>query len=176
MADVMNQQFDKDSAAKACAALKDSLALPTHKAPEVDNTGMWIAMAVVIVATIVASIFTFGGASVGGYAAIAGIQAAIQVANTVSAVTLAAGEISAIAGVAALAGTAAGIAGYMAANPIGPSKAESWNYVYTVDTQFNPESGVCTKTVTTQKCKKISRNYCKEWDEVKTQTSTLNLL
>ena len=176
MARLMDQEFDKENAQKACDALKDSLALPTHKSPQIDNTGLWIAMAVVIVATIVASIFTFGGASVGGYAAIAGIQAAIQVANTVSVAALAAGEISAIVGVAALAGTAAGLGGYMAANPIGPSKQESWNYVYIVDTKFNPETGVCTKTVSTQNCKKISRNYCKKWDEVKTTTETINLL
>ncbi len=183
MARLMDQEFDKENAAKTCQNLQLSSVIPTHKSPTVDNTGMWIALAVVVVATIVASVFTFGGASVGGAAAIATITNAIAISNVLSTVgvsisagAIAAGAITGVTATALGVAAVAGVAGYMAANPIGPSKQESWNYVYTVDTKFNPESGVCTKTVTTQNCKKIGRNYCKKWDEVKTTTETINLL
>ena len=167
MADVMNQQFDKDSAAKACAALKDSLALPTHKAPEVSQAGLWIGVAIVAIVTIVACVFTFGTA--------AGAGVPIIMAMTGSLTAL---KITTAVAVTGLVATAAFTtdAAIETVNQKQTAHVENWNYVYTIDTQFNPESGVCTKTVTTQNCKKVKKNYCKEWSDAETTTSTINLL
>ena len=88
----------------------------------------------------------------------------------------AAGTATVVAATVAVgaAGTAAGLAANV--TPVDKVQVEQWNYKMTADTIFNWETGECTKTVVTQDCAKVEKNYCEDWaDPVETNT-TINLL
>ena len=88
----------------------------------------------------------------------------------------AAGTATVVAATVAVgaAGTAAGLAANV--TPVDKVQVDQWNYKMTADTIFNWETGECTKTVVTQDCAKVKKNYCEDWaDPVETVTS-INLL
>ena len=152
------QRIDAEAARaqakETCAAWAENAVLPKTKAPKASNAGKWIAVGIIAAVSIVASIFTFGAAAAVGAAAIATIVGA--------SVTVAA------------AGTAAGLAA--SAEPVGKAEVDQWNYKESVTTVFNSETGECFKTRITQNCKKIKKNYCKEWEDAVEETSSINLL
>lgn len=140
-----------DIAAQTCEALADSSTLPISKAPKKSNFGKWLAVGIIAVVGVVASVFTFGGAGVAAASAIGAITGAMSATT---------------AGV--LVATAAGIATASVAasgSPVGQSNAASWNYKETVTTTFNRETGVCQKVRVYQNCAKVKKNYCKNWAE-----------
>ncbi len=171
-AERLDEQASKELAIKqaeqSCADWAKNTTLPASQAPKASNVGRWIAVGVIAAAAIVASIFTFGAAAAGGAVAIASI-----VGTSITATTISAGTIAAGVAVAA-AGTAAGLAA--TTKPVGQSNIDQWNYKESVSTIFNYQTGECFKTKVTQNCKKIKKNYCKEWDEEVEETTSINLL
>ncbi|MBR6363518.1 MAG: hypothetical protein IKS08_00300 [Alphaproteobacteria bacterium] len=169
-AERLDEQASKELALKqaeqSCADWANNTVLPVSKAPKASNAGRWIAVGVIAAVAVVASIFTFGAAGVAGAAAIAGITAAATTAGT--AATIAAGVA------VAATGTAAGLAA--TTKPVGKAEIDQWNYKESVSTTFNYQTGECFKTKVTQNCKKIKKNYCKEWDEEVEETTSINLL
>jgi hypothetical protein len=169
------QRVDRDAAKTTaynqCEKWKESSTIPATQAPKASNTGKWLAVGLIAAVAVVASIFTFGGSAFAGGSAIAAIIASIE-AGGIGSATIAAAATTAVA--LGAAGTAAG----MAANitPVDKVQVEQWNYKMTADTIFNWETGECTKTVVTQDCEKVKKNYCEDWaDPVETNT-TINLL
>jgi hypothetical protein len=169
------QRIDRDAAKTTaynqCEKWKESSEIPATQAPKASNTGKWIAVGLIAAVAVVASIFTFGGSAFAGGSAIAAIIASIE-AGGIGSATIAAAATTAVA--LGAAGTAAG----MAANitPVDKVQVEQWNYKMTADTVFNWETGECTKTVVTQDCEKVKKNYCEDWaDPVETNT-TIKLL
>ena len=58
----------------------------------------------------------------------------------------------------------------------GDNEDKNWNFVYKVSASFNRATGDCTVIRTTQNCKKVKKNYCKEWEDPKEEASVINLL
>lgn len=161
----------RDTAAQTCVDWASSSTLPQTKTPKASNVGTWIAVGVLAAVAVVASIFTFGATGVAIGAAV------MKLANT-TAVTAAI-----VGGTVALgaAGTAVGMA--VNTDPVsnetpavGESSVNQWNYKETVVTMFNWQTGVCTKTTTTQNCKKTKKNYCKTWNDPVEKTTSIELL
>ena len=167
----IDEQTAKIQAAQQCENWKNSSELPATKAPKASNAGKWIAIGVIAAVAVVASIFTFGGSAFAGGSAIAAIIASIE-AGGIGSATIAAAATTAVA--LGAAGTAAG----MAANitPVDKVQVEQWNYKMTADTIFNWETGECTKTVVTQDCEKVKKNYCEDWAAPVETNTTINLL
>ncbi len=57
----------------------------------------------------------------------------------------------------------------------GDNEDKNWNFVYKVSASFNRATGDCTVIRTTQNCKKTKKNYCKEWEDPKEETTVINL-
>ncbi|MBO7560178.1 MAG: hypothetical protein J6T27_03400, partial [Alphaproteobacteria bacterium] len=167
----IDEEAAKTTAYNQCEKWKESSTIPATQAPKASNTGKWIAVGLIAAVAVVASIFTFGAAAAGGAAAIAAI-----LGGTAGATLGAAGTATVVAATVAVgaAGTAAGLAANV--TPVDKVQVEQWNYKMTADTIFNWETGECTKTVVTQDCAKVEKNYCEDWaDPVETNT-TINLL
>ena len=58
----------------------------------------------------------------------------------------------------------------------GHSVIDEKTYKATINTIFNEETGVCTKETVSQNCEKRSGSNCKQWEDPKTTTQTMNLI
>ena len=167
----IDSELAKDTAASACKEWAETTTLPESEAPKADNTGKWIAVGVIAAVAIVASIFTFGGSAFYGGSAIAAIIGSME-AGAMGTLTAAAIGTTAVA--IGATGTAVGLA--VSRPSGGEAGVESWNYKEKVKTIFNEQTGECFKTKITQKCAKVKKNYCKEWEDEVEETTSINLL
>ncbi|NMA32922.1 MAG: hypothetical protein GX944_03265 [Alphaproteobacteria bacterium] len=141
------EKLDVAATGQTCFDLAKTSTLPKSKAPKKSDAGKWVAVGLLIAVGVTATILTAGAA-----APILIVGASVAAAAT--------GGATAIA---------------VTGNTKGEAHVENWNYKESVTTTWNADSGVCTKVRVYQNCKKVKKNYCKEWEEPKTETQEISL-
>lgn len=161
-------------AAQTCIDWAETSVLPQTKTPKASNVGRWIAVGVIAVVAVVATIITYGAAT----PAVAGTaKAAIfMLLGGAKATAITAGSV-AVASYGAAAGLAATAPSLDNNTPaIGTHELNQWNYKENVTTVFNYQTGECTKTTVTQNCKKTKKNVCKTWNDPVESVTSIQLL
>lgn len=147
----MAGEQNKNVATQICKDWAEKSTLPVSKAPEINNTGKWIALSAIIAAAAVATVFTAGAGA-----------ATFSLVGVLLSSGLGAGAISAV--------------GMDLAEPVGEAHVDQWNYKANITTVFERESGECVKTTVYQNCEKTKKNYCEKWEEAQESTTKVKLL
>ena len=180
MATRIDKNHAIEAAQKTCDDWQGQSSLPSSEAPKKANVGKWIAVGVIVAATVAACIFSYGSAAPALYGGLKGIVA--TVGGKAAMTTLASGIAHSTTAIGLTAATAVGVGGTTAAVSVansgaaGEEGAKDWNYKETITTTFNQQTGVCTRVRVYQNCAKIKKNTCKEWEEPQEVRDEVTLL
>lgn len=161
MANFTDKQSAEDTARAMCIELAQQSTLPTSSTPPKSNVG---------------TVLKIGTMALCSAAAVALSLACVGICAPIA---IPAGAACAITAASSLFTPKAEESTYVTPEVgqyTGRSEVDQWNYKMTVTTQFNPTSGICTKTTLTQNCAKTKKDYCKEWGDVETDVQEIKML
>ena len=177
----------REMARKSCVALAQMSVVPRSAEPPKNFWGTLVVAVSIVAAAVVIAVFCAPCmaaamlgleivASAGGFAGIAGVAA---IGGAVIGSGVAAVAASAVAIGQAASGKANDIPDfYTEAELKGTYEMSQWNYRETVDTEFDPQTNVCQKCVTTQNCSDprnpmFGKKNCKKWSKKETVCSDI---
>ena len=178
-AQIIDEESAKETARNMCIALGNSGTLPASEGPKASNAGKWVLFGLLAAVAVAATVLSFGSAGpaatallvVGGKTVLtAGAAVAIGTGAAATAVAVNTANNPVAGGSTKVENTGT------AADQVGYSCAEQWNYKECIKTIPTYETGVCTKIKTTQNCAETKKDYCKEWGEEEETQTTINLL
>ena len=168
----------REQARQACVNLAEGTALPKVETPK-SIAGIIFATVALVAAAVLITVFTAGVGVVGaaGGIVVAGLKAGTMTVATATGLMTATPIVTSLSAAGAgmvIGATAAadwqGVQSKDAANLelSGRYENEQWNYRETITTDFNMDTLVCHKCITTQQCEEIrsplfGAKSCKQW-------------